>query len=67
MERMPDIESIEAGFKEQHYIIDRELATIVFLMSQLERPLLVEGPAGVGKTELAQALADTLGTQLIRL
>ena len=67
MEHMPDIAAIEAGFKKHHYVIDRELATIVYLMGQLERPLLVEGPAGVGKTELAQVLADTLNTQLIRL
>jgi len=49
------------------YVLDETLATSVFLMLQLEKPLLLEGPSGVGKTELAQALADALGTELIRL
>ncbi len=67
MKGLKDIPSIESAFKGQNYVLDRELATIVFLMCQLERPLLVEGPAGVGKTELAQALADAVQTPLIRL
>jgi MoxR-like ATPase len=49
------------------YITDAALATAVYLASNLEKPLLAEGPAGVGKTELAKALAQALGTELIRL
>ena len=46
---------------------DRRLATVVFLATRLDKPVLVEGPAGVGKTELAKALAATLDRKLIRL
>ena len=49
------------------YIADVAIATTVFLAEKLERPILVEGPAGVGKTELSRALATTLGTELVRL
>ncbi len=49
------------------YIADGELATALVLMDMLKRPLLVEGPAGVGKTEIAKALAALHGTELIRL
>ncbi len=49
------------------YIADGELAMALTLMDMLQRPLLVEGPAGVGKTEIAKALATVHGTELIRL
>lgn len=51
----------------QEYIANDEIATTVFLMQQLGKPLLTEGPAGVGKTELAKAIAGATGRQLIRL
>jgi MoxR-like ATPase len=51
----------------QQYIADRGLATSIFLALKLDRPLLLEGEAGVGKTEVAKALAAGLGTDLIRL
>lgn len=51
----------------QDYLADRPLATAVFLALKLGRPLLLEGEAGVGKTELAKTLARALGTELIRL
>jgi len=55
-------------FREQDgYIVDHRLATMVFLTTRLEKPILVEGPAGVGKTELAKALSVTTGRKLIRL
>ena len=52
---------------DQGYIAERPLATSIFLAIQLKRPLLVEGEAGVGKTEIARALASLLGKPLIRL
>jgi MoxR-like ATPase len=61
------IESIQARFAAEQYIADRELATAVFLMLSLGRPLLLEGEAGVGKTEVARVLAKVLGSELIRL
>jgi MoxR-like ATPase len=50
-----------------HYVADRSLATAVFLSLRLNRPLFLEGEAGVGKTEIAKVLAETLGRRLIRL
>ena len=49
------------------YVVDEELATILFLMTNLQKPLLLEGNPGVGKTELANMLAAHLDTELIRL
>ena len=61
------IEAIQDDFRERNYIADRSVATAVFLALELGRPLLLEGEAGVGKTELAKVLAASLGTRLIRL
>ncbi|HEY7682251.1 MAG TPA: MoxR family ATPase [Gemmatimonadales bacterium] len=61
------IEQIQTRLQAEGYVADRELATAVFLMLSLERPLLLEGEAGVGKTELARVLAKVLGSELIRL
>ena len=61
------IEGIVDAFREHGYIAERSLATTVFLALELGRPLLLEGEAGVGKTELAKVLATTLGSRLIRL
>ena len=49
------------------YVADRALATVIFLALKLGRPILLEGEAGVGKTEIAKVLAKTLGRDLIRL
>ena len=51
----------------QQYIASDEIATVVYLSQELGKPLLTEGPAGVGKTELAKAIAGATGRQLIRL
>src|SRR6478672_4080376 len=61
------IEALTEDFRSRDYITDRSLATAVFLALELGRPLLLEGEAGVGKTELAKVLATTLGARLIRL
>ncbi len=61
------IEELQTAFAAEGYIADRELATAVFLMLSLGRPLLLEGEAGVGKTEVGRVLARVLGTELIRL
>jgi MoxR-like ATPase len=60
-------DTIQRAFREHGYIAERSLATAVFLGLQLGRPLLLEGEAGVGKTELAKVLATSLGAPLIRL
>ena len=52
---------------QQQYIASEEISSIVYLSQQLEKPLLAEGPAGVGKTELAKAIAGATGRELIRL
>ena len=62
-----DILSVVQGFDRHGYVLDESLATVSFLMIKLKRPLLIEGNAGVGKTELAQILARYLDTELIRL
>ncbi|MGD9765712.1 MAG: AAA family ATPase [Candidatus Binatia bacterium] len=64
IERIEDVESLLAG---RGYVADREIATALFLAARLYRPILVEGYAGVGKTEIAKTLADALGTKLYRL
>lgn len=51
----------------QRYFADREIATTLFLAAKLNKPVFLEGEAGVGKTEMARALATALGTRLIRL
>ncbi|MBF12121.1 MAG: ATPase [Flavobacteriaceae bacterium] len=62
-----EINNLIKSFYENDYIIAEELATTVFLTKTLEKPLLIEGNAGVGKTSLAKTLASHLNTDLIRL
>ena len=61
------IEDIQSLLRNQNYITDRGLAVALFLSLKLQRPLFLEGEAGVGKTEIARSLALALGTDLIRL
>lgn len=58
---------VKASLSEQKYIASDEISTIVYLAQKLGKPLLTEGPAGVGKTELAKAIAGATGRELIRL
>ena len=67
MTTLQSTDAIEAAFRERGYIMDRSLSTAMFLALELERPLLLEGEAGVGKTELAKVLASSLDARLIRL
>jgi len=61
------IDQIQDALRGRAYIADRSLGTALFLALRLGKPLLLEGEAGVGKTEVAKTMADLLGTQLIRL
>jgi MoxR-like ATPase len=67
VERIPDAAALAARLDAADYLADAGLATAMFLSLRLPQPLLLEGEAGVGKTEAARALAEALGTPLIRL
>jgi MoxR-like ATPase len=64
---MTSIDDLQALLEGQQYVADRGLATSLFLALKLRRPILLEGEAGVGKTEVAKALSSGLGARLIRL
>ena len=61
------VDDVQEKLSKADYIASREIATVVFLALATEKPVLIEGPAGVGKTELAKAVAKSLGRRLIRL
>jgi len=67
VEQLPDVATLAARLDGADYLADEGLATAMFLSLRLPQPLLLEGEAGVGKTEAARALAASLGTPLIRL
>ena len=58
---------VKSALREAMYIADEDVATVVYLSHELGKPILVEGPAGVGKTELAKAISIATGSKLIRL
>lgn len=60
-------ETLKKDLRQSHYVVEEDLATVVHLAQRLSRPLLLEGPAGVGKTALAQALANARSVNLVRL
>jgi MoxR-like ATPase len=66
-QRMPEIIALQRQFEAVGYVAEPALAAALLLMLKLDRPLLVEGDAGVGKTEIAKALAAARGARLIRL
>ena len=61
------VEEVQKRLLDQSYICNKNIATVVFLASKLHKPVLVEGPAGVGKTELGRVVAGALGLPMIRL
>jgi MoxR-like ATPase len=65
--RLPDVEALSAGLDRTGYLADESLATALFLAVRMGQPILLEGEPGVGKTEVAKALAAVLDTELIRL
>jgi len=67
VDAFPSVDAIEQALREQAYVTDRGLATTLYLTLKLQRPLLLEGEAGVGKTEIAKVLSAALNTPLIRL
>ena len=67
MKNMAAIERIKKALKKHKYICDDELAFSLYLAQHLEKPLLLEGEPGVGKTEVAKVIASVLGRKLIRL
>src|SRR5438046_8856833 len=64
---LASVQDAETRLRATSYLASPEIATSIFLADRLEKPVLVEGPAGVGKTELAKAMAAALGRELIRL
>src|SRR5436309_2904227 len=66
-ERFVSVDAVQEALRRVDYLADPSTAGVVFLADRLEKPVLVEGPAGVGKTELAKAIAATTGSRLIRL
>ncbi len=64
---MATVEDVAGALERERYVADRSLAVTLFLALRLGKPLFVEGEAGVGKTEIAKALASALGRRLIRL
>src|SRR3990170_7605760 len=61
------IETVQESMRQNRYISDRSLATVIYLSVSLGKPLLLEGEAGVGKTDVAKVMASALNTRLIRL
>src|SRR6266849_2916 len=61
------IEDVIERFAKNNYIASRRIATVIYLASEMRKPILVEGPAGVGKTDLAKVLSASLGFDMIRL
>ncbi len=61
------VEEVQQRFRRARYITSRRIATVVYLAERMNRPVLIEGPAGVGKTEMAKVLAEATGRRLIRL
>ena len=66
-ERFESVQAVRDGLRDVHYLADDGIAGVVFLADRLGKPVLVEGPAGTGKTQLAKSVAEMTGARLIRL
>ena len=62
-----DVAAVRTGLSDVHYLADEGIAGVVYLAERLQKPVLVEGPAGTGKTQLAKSVAEAIGARLIRL
>jgi MoxR-like ATPase len=65
--RFETVAGVRSGLSDVHYLADDGIAGVVFLADRLQKPVLVEGPAGTGKTQLAKSVAEMTGARLIRL
>jgi MoxR-like ATPase len=65
--RFDDVATVREGLRKVDYLADDGIAGVVFLADRLQKPVLVEGPAGTGKTQLAKSVAEAIGARLIRL
>src|SRR6478736_3892504 len=65
--RFESVQQVRDGLRDVHYLADDGIAGVAFLADRLGKPVLVEGPAGVGKTQLAKSIAELTGARLIRL
>jgi MoxR-like ATPase len=65
--RFDDVASVRESLRKVDYLADEGIAGVVYLAERLQKPILVEGPAGTGKTQLAKSVADMTGARLIRL
>jgi MoxR-like ATPase len=66
-DRFETVPQVREGLKSVNYLADEGIAGVVFLADRLGKPVLVEGPAGTGKTQLAKSVAEMTGSRLIRL
>lgn len=65
--RFEDVATVRSGLKNENYLADDGIAGVVYLADRLGKPVLIEGPAGTGKTQLAKSVAEMTGARLIRL
>src|SRR3954447_15406553 len=65
--RFDSVPAVRDGLKSVNYLADEGIAGVVFLADRLEKPVLIEGPAGTGKTQLAKSVSEMTGGRLIRL
>src|SRR6188472_2413518 len=65
--RFESVQQVRDGLRDVHYLADDGIAGVAFLADRLGKPVLVEGPAGTGKTQLAKSVAEMTGSRLIRL